>query len=1005
MHGDEGVTMDTRTTRSRGFTLVATMLLLVLMSAMAIGLLMMVNTEGRVGGGDLQSDVAYHNAEGAIEKMTSDLANTFKNIQSPQPSDITNLSKYPPVTPGVVYSPYTLSPALTTTGALNASYGQIQGGSNAGLWAQIIPIALNVSASQANGMGQQVSMMRTVEVALIPVFQFGVFCEGDCGFFSSPNLDFAGRVHTNGDLYLGVATGYSLTFHDKLSAYGNVVRKVLPNGLDGTNSSYNDGGTVSIPTASQGCDGTKPACRSIAQTEGSVVGAGGNPPGSAQNSNWPNVSLSTYNGIIIDGNYGQSGGTGAKSLSLPFVTGTNFPYQIIRRPPAGEGVTSALGQSRLYNQAQIRVLISDDPNDLPGGAADTTNNIRLANLGPYVNGVPASVKAGLPGLGGAAQYTTYFATASTATPDPSAWLGKNTQTCLPADWPNPPSTQHSVLQPTGTPGVPATGAAPGAPIIGAVGTYPVQVTGVATADCLPAAPIPAANFTPTSWSLIDGWIRVDYKDVNGNWHPVTAEWLGLGIARDVNSPAAGLPNDINPNAILIFQQPADRDGTGGAIDTVGAAAVCSGSPRTCGIAKPPDVYTDATTTQWAYGSSAVANSVTQNNWYPINFYDAREGEVRDVIQTDNSCTVNGVMNAVELDVGNLSKWLSGGIGTTGKNVDFQVQNGYILYFSDRRGMLPDPNLGNTKSGDSGLEDSINAANPAGTPDGVLDPTPPGKKNSAEDVNLNGVLDNFGAPNLGDGFNNGTTSAGFINTWAPLNQYGAARITSCGSTARKNRVSGARHVLKLVDGSLGNLPVRPDNSAGGFTVASENPVYVQGDYNTNANDTIWKGGSGGPHAAAAVIADAVTVLSDAWTDRISLVGVPNPTQASSRLATTTYYRLAIAAGKNLAFPFPSWNNAVNYGFGTDGGIHNFLRFLEDWSGSTLNYEGSLVSLYYSTYATGTFKCCTYSVYQPPTRNYVFDPLFATPSGLPPGTPMFRDVDDLAYRQVFTPRTSY
>ena len=72
-------------------------------------------------------------------------------------------------------------------------------------------------------------------------------------------------------------------------------------------------------------------------------------------------------------------GTGAKKLSLPFVNGTNFPYEIIRRPPVGESATSSLGQSREYNMAQIRVLLSDDPADLPGGSGDA-NNVRLANI-------------------------------------------------------------------------------------------------------------------------------------------------------------------------------------------------------------------------------------------------------------------------------------------------------------------------------------------------------------------------------------------------------------------------------------------------------------------------------------------------------------------------------------------------------------------------------------------------------------------------------------------------
>jgi hypothetical protein len=69
---------------------------------------------------------------------------------------------------------------------------------------------------------------------------------------------------------------------------------------------------------------------------------------------------------------------------------------------------------------------------------------------------------------------------------------------------------------------------------------------------------------------------------------------------------------------------------------------------------------------------------------------------------------------------------------------------------------------------------------------------------------------------------------------------------------------------------------------------------------------------------------------------------------------------------------------------------------------LHYKGSLVSLYYSTYNTGTFKCCT-SVYSAPTRAYSFDLDFSTPQGLPPGTPLFRDVDSLGYRQLFTSRT--
>jgi hypothetical protein len=229
--------------------------------------------------------------------------------------------------------------------------------------------------------------------------------------------------------------------------------------------------------------------------------------------------------------------------------------------------------------------------------------------------------------------------------------------------------------------------------------------------------------------------------------------------------------------------------------------------------------------------------------------------------------------------------------------------------------------------------------------------------------------------------------------------------------RKNWVSGARHVLKLVDGALGNVPYRQDGTAlspGGFTVASENPVYILGDYNSNAVDTAWTTDplvDVAGHAAASVIADSVTLLSNKWSDLNSFINPTNMSGAGGRPAQTTRYRLAIAGGKNMNFPKPGYCGASSppcgRDYGTDGGTHNFLRYLEDWSGQTLWYKGSLVSLYYSTYLTGAFKCCNV-VYGAPPRNYSFDADFALPGGLPPGTPLFRDVDTLSFRQVFAVR---
>jgi len=95
----------------------------------------------------------------------------------------------------------------------------------------------------------------------------------------------------------------------------------------------------------------------------------------------------------------------------------------------------------------------------------------------------------------------------------------------------------------------------------------------------------------------------------------------------------------------------------------------------------------------------------------------------------------------------------------------------------------------------------------------------------------------------------------------------------------------------------------------------------------------------------------------------------------------------------------WTPQTN--FGMDGGAHNLLRQLEAWSTSTaINYRGSIVSFYYSRQAIGTFKCCN-DTYTPGDRNYFFDTDFLLPDKLPPGTPMFRDVNTLTFRQLLRP----
>jgi hypothetical protein len=861
--------------------------MLFILAAVAAGLMYSTISEASNASSDKQKNVAYYAAEAAMEKMTSDLGTLYQQEKSPTIADINSLTgaTFLPAIMGTGYQEYQIQvpPNPNNPAMPDGVISNISSGPNAGLVAQLIRMQLSATA-QTNGAAsavtggivgmQQVRMMRNIEVALIPVFQFGIFAQNNLDFFNGPPFNFGGRVFTNGNLFL--ATGGGLTFTSKVQAVGQVVRDSLENG-EPTGGNWN--GVVDIPTAPNGCSGAQPACRALQVSEESTpnffLGAAVPNLNPTPNPAWTKVSTITYGGML------QNGATGVKPLNLPFVRRGVSPYEIIRRPyPRTEPATSITGSSRLYNQAQIRILLDDVQANLPG--APQPGDVQLDFFNNVINGVPQFVAQGVQ---------------LQATNGNGQCVDKkgNVILCL-------------------------------------AGFDPWWVN---------RAPGKALG---TPWPLISGWLRVEYRTAAGAYVNVTSEWLNLGFARQgqgagpTPNSEKGIANTVNPNAILLLQF-------------------------------PEDTFTP--------------NAASQYNWYPINMYDPREGEVRDN-PAGADCAVGGVMNAIELDMGNLKSWLAGNIGVSGTSVESTSQNGYIVYFSDRRGMQPDPAIApNTElNGEYGFNDIVNIQNPVGTPNGILD--------TGEDIDQDGRLRTYGTATIATGF--GLPAAANLNPYT-----GAGRIGNCASTGRVNQVTGPRHVFRVVNGTLGNVPLSAAGT-GGTTIASENPVYILGNYNANNAN----GFSNTGEAGSAVIADALTLLSQSYTD---LRGLQNPTNLGARPASTSYYRVAVAAGTNPAFPAPvlagaAWG-ANPTDFGTDGGVHNFLRYIEAWGGQTLNYRGSLVSFFYAHQAVGAFKCCNV-VYSPPSRVYNFDQLFLKVNNLPPGTPRFQDIDNLGYHQDFRPQ---
>ncbi len=169
--------------------------------------------------------------------------------------------------------------------------------------------------------------------------------------------------------------------------------------------------------------------------------------------------------------------------------------------------------------------------------------------------------------------------------------------------------------------------------------------------------------------------------------------------------------------------------------------------------------------------------------------------------------------------------------------------------------------------------------------------------------------------------------------------------------------------------LQNGAIMPSN---GITVASQNPVYIQGDYNTGGSNPPSNSGNyaqpqvtGYTRAPCAVVADAVNILSNSWNDSNS------SSTLGSRAASNTTVNTAIVSGI-----VPSANN--NY----SGGAENFPRFLEDWTGKSFTYYGSMVELYKSAQSIG--KWGSGNVYNPPNRQWFFDTnlqVYTPPGSLP------------------------
>jgi|HubBroStandDraft_6_1064221.scaffolds.fasta_scaffold01554_11 Tfp pilus assembly protein PilX len=975
--------------RDSGIALITTLLLMMLMSSLLVGFMLLITSGQKLSGINNDYSRAFYAAEAGMEKITADLGTLFDTNYAPSAAQINAIASMPPAISGIQYvqyngaSGYQVNYNTDANGNPLATVSQIQSGPYQGMSALATQYTLLVTARTSSN--NEVKLQRTTQTVGIPMFQFGIFCDGDCSYFPGPDFNFGGRTHTNGNLFL--AAGGTLTLADRVTAVKNVIRTNLSNGFPTTTGSY--GGTVDITTS----PGTA-SYRALAYTEGSLVGT----VGSAVNPNWTNISLGATN---YAGNL-RNGATGAKTLNLGIVllgNGTTQPVDMIRRPVGGE--SPSVTNLRYYAQASLKILLSDNSTD-------------ITNL-------PCIDTSTLP-----------FDLSSLAMPVAS-WTG-NAATLL------------AKMNTNNTAGYNT----PAVPLAASGAVKNVNVYNPTDGYWLPTPNV--AQYTAGSGlPIIKGFIKIEVQTSYGNpcgtWKDVTLEVLSYGYAGKnlypqtllagqygVAEPLRGLPTtqlaaspcpDVHPNAIIRLERVRDNPSNWSAGNHCG---VLNNITPASQIAPGADI-------------GGITQAGVPADYWPNTLFDTREGTLRDAnpsttvgvggITYSQMVTPGGVMQYIELDAKNLAKYLGGALPGSGHLAYDPVNapDDYSVYISDRRGNYTATTLTNAwpplsfslhETGEYGWNDFVNPASAAGCPNSTQD--------TGED------LDGLGASGFYTYGQNPTyvMAAGIPYTGLGVGQYGMYSLAAPGNLygnlatnamadnpncsvtvpskvwpmtyiihaneARENPNPFFRRAVKIVDGNLLTaLGTCPGAVPCGLAIATENPAYIFDDFNANSAG----GGFGDPNVAVSVNADAVTLLSKNFNDVNTFAfpyvfSAPGP-GSPVRNATTTYYRTAIMSGKGISFPQPA---GTGNDFGTDGGVHNFLRYIENWGGQTLNYRGSIISMFTSRQAISTFKCCT-TVYSPPTRGYNFDTEFLTPSLLPPRTPLFRDVNTTGFTQLLLP----
>ena len=411
-----------------------------------------------------------------------------------------------------------------------------------------------------------------------------------------------------------------------------------------------------------------------------------------------------------------------------------------------------------------------------------------------------------------------------------------------------------------------------------------------------------------------------------------------------------------------------------------------------------------------------------NSMVPINVYNVREGRINSALGA-NTVYERGMTHVVELNMRNLARWMDGVYdgnllvnSPNPQSANIGSSDGYTVYISDRRGDKVKPLVDSTGAllnSTNGMADNEDIYGPNGADGAACSPMKDQNGcERGEDVQGTGFLvkdtselpDPAALPGAygADIFKRALTAS----AWANLDNAGLGPNHKYFRNAVR-LFNGENLQISLAAGRL--------STTKGITISTENMVYVWGNYNTTGINVAPPDGVSclnaptgvclylGNQVPTSIVADAFFPLSKTWFDSESSMypDLLSRRQADMNLPNVgaeTSVRAAIIAGNNLSALSgdPNAGNSPSGEARLNGGMHNFPRFLEDWS-ARWNFVGSLIPLYHSTQAVGPYNADS-TIYGPPTRNWAFDITFTDPNRLPPSTPLFQHIEPTGFKQI-------